>query len=273
MNFCKACYAVRKMKPTLSLRGLQTVLTVATSLDALTYNSVSDATNQSYSSTSIQLALLSDGRGKQAGMELIRRVPGEDRRQKKVLVTQSGAVIANLFLQNPEDYIASPEDMAHLRQTVLPALRQVLSIAPDITIGTFCVLLYIVQHNVRFGLEGSPSVTISNDLHISNLPRHLANLSTGTGSREGLGLIEMISDQGLDKRVVVPAPSDKGLKLVANVAATLQRKQPSPIKTPKPERLAHDALISDMDRLEDDDFDFTEIEWMNDDIENTPLPQ
>jgi hypothetical protein len=264
---------VREIKPTLSLRGLQTVLTVATAQDALTYNSVSDATGQSYSSTSIQLALLSDGRGKQVGLDLIRRVPGEDRRQKKVLVTKGGAVIANHFLQNPENYTASPEDLAQLRQTVLPALRQVLSIAPDITLGTLCVLLYIVQHNVRFGLKGSPSVTISKVLRISNLPRHLTNLSTGTGSREGLGLVEMISGQGQDKRVVVPAPSGKGLKLVANVAATLQCKQPSPIKTPKPDRLAHDALIADMDSLEDDDFEFTEIEWMNDNVENIPPPQ
>ncbi len=263
---------MRKRKPTLSLRGLQTVLTVASAREALTYNSVRDATRQTYSSTSIQLALLSDGRGKQPGMGLIRRVAGEDRRQKKVLITQSGAEIANIFLQKPEDATASVADLAEFRETILPALRQVLTVAPDITLGTFCVLLYLVQHNERFGLKGSASVTISNDLHISNLPRHLANLSTGSGSREGLGLIEMIADQENDRRVVVPAPSQKGLNLVANVAATLQRKKPAPVKTPKPERLAQDATMEDVAGFGDDDFDFTDIVRMVEDDADTAQP-
>lgn len=261
-TFCKACYRVRKFKPTLSLRGLQTVLTVAAAQKALTFSEVAALTGQSYSVTSIQLAILSDGRGKQPGLKLIRRVPGDDRRQKKVILTRAGAIMAGLFIPNPEGRRVSPDDLPILRLNVLPAVRLLHKEAPNITLGTLCVLLYIIQHNQRFGFEGVPSVTISQDIGISNLPRHLENLSTGRRSREGLGFVEMISGNAHDRRVVVPRPTDKARDLMANVAATLQQKKPSPVKIAKPDALKNAASPADVDNFNDDDFDFTDIEWV-----------
>ncbi len=77
----------------------------------------------------------------------------------------------------------------------------------------------------------------------------------------------MITDKGDDRRVVVPSLTDDGLKLMANIAATVQKKKPSPIKKPKPECLADNPSEEDVDNFDDDDFEFTDIEWMGDEGE------
>lgn len=219
-------------------------------------------TGQSYSSAQIQAALLSDGRGKQPGLNLLVRVQGEDRRQKKLILSPAGTKIADRYIWGENELSLSSPNWSALPDAVLPALAHVLSVAPDINLGTFCVLLYVVEHNPKFGLDGCPSITITKELGISNLPRHLAVLSTGSKTGKDLDLIEMIANKGSDKRVVVPSLTGKGLQLIANVAAALQQKKPSPVKTPKPERLADDASQEDVNAFIDDDFDFNEIVWM-----------
>lgn len=221
-------------------------------------------TEQSHSSASIQLALLDDGRGKQNGLKLLRRVVGVDRRQKKVKLRSTGAEVAKRFLLG-EAASTSPERFAKLAKTVLPALRLVLSVAPDITLGTFCVLLYALEHNPPFSSGDRPSVQITRELFISNLPRHMANLSAGSAVREGLGLIETISDTKDGRRIVVPSLTIEGVTLMSNVAAILRQKKPSPVKRPKPERMTDNVTLDDIDKFDDDDFDFTDIVWMLDD--------
>lgn len=236
----------------------------------MAYGELSETTGQTHRTTQIQAALLSDGRGKQPGMHLLVRVQGDDRRLKLLITSPAGDAVARRFLADREVADFKNAHKRELSETVLPAIAHVLSIAPEIKLGTFCVLLYIVEHNPKFALDGLPSVTITNDLGISNLPRHIAVLSSGGKTGKDLGLVEMISDRGPDKRVVVPSLTGKGLQLMANVAAALQQKRPDPVKTPKPERLADDATHADVNAFGDDDWNFDEIEWMGSEDDDEP---
>lgn len=246
------------------------MLTVAAAERPMAYGELSEATGQMHRTTQIQAALLSDGRGKQRGMNLLVRVQGDDRRLKLLTTSPSGDAIARQFLADEKDAELESSYKNELSAKVLPALGHVLGMAPEIKLGTFCVLLYIVERNPEFALDGLPSVTITNDLGISNLPRHIAVLSSGGKTGKDLGLVEMISDRGPDKRVVVPSLTGKGLQLMANVAAALQQKRPDPVKTPKPERLADDATHADVNAFGDDDWNFDEIEWMGSEDDDEP---
>lgn len=130
------------------------------------------------------------------------------------------------------------------------------------------MLLAITQNAERFGARGDPSGLIADQLRLSNLPKHFENLSSGSDKRPGLEFVEL-QRHPHNRRITLPKLTEKGLRLVANIAAALQHKPPSAVRFPKEEKL-RDALSPDsVKEFSDDDFDFDEIEWLRPDDDDT----
>lgn len=273
-RFCEACYRVRAFKPTLTLSGLHAVLVVAAEEEPVPYDRLAQMVAQSYSTTAIQAALLSDGRGSQRGVKFLRRVAGHDRRAKCLVVSRTGGAIARLLASS----VGDPQDPAdpgdgfrtshHLKTRIIPALRLALHAAPDINLTTFCVFLFIAQNNERFGHYGDPSAIITQALKITNLPRNLEKLASDIGRGPGFGLVEL-NKSTLDRRVILPGLSEAGLTLVANIAAVLLGKPPSPVRHPKPDSLSKASSPDDVKNFTDEDFDLIEIENIDWDLDTS----
>lgn len=259
-RFCQVCYRVRAFKPTLTVSGLHAALSVAASYPhAVAYEQFASLTDQPYNSAAIQAAQLSDGRGKLAGLRLLRRVPGADRKQKLLLPSRTGRAVARVFCNSPD---VSDQDCAkYLSETILPVFHMVRQQAPSIKLGTFCVLLSVTQNTERFGARGVPSGLIADQLGLSNLPKHFENLSSGSDKRPGLELVELHRHPH-NRRIMLPEVTEKGLRLVANIAAALQHKAPSAVRFPKEEKLRDAPSPDDVKEFSDDDFDFNDIEWL-----------
>lgn len=129
-----------------------------------------------------------------------------------------------------------------------------MTAAPNINMTTFCVLLYVTQHNERFAYYGDPAAKIAQALDITNLPRNLEKLSVGNGA----GLLELLKSPR-DRRVTLPKLSTRGLELTANIAATLREQKPSPVSRPKPESLERAPTPNDVKNFSQDDFDAIDI--------------
>lgn len=243
--------------------GLHAALSVAASYPhAVAYEQFAILTDQPYNSAAIQAAQLSDGRGELAGLRLLRRVPGADRKQKLLLLSRTGRAVARVFCGSPD---VSDQDCAkYLTETILPVFHMVRQQAPSIKLGTFCVLLAVTQNAERFGARGDPSGLIAVQLGLSNLPRHLEYLSSGSNKRPGLGLVEL-QKHPQNRRITLPKLTEKGLRLVANIAAALQHKPPSAVRFPKEEKLRDARSLDEVKEFSDDDFDFDEIEWLRPD--------
>lgn len=251
-RFCKVCYRVRLLRPTLTLAGLHASLSVAAEDKPTSYERLAELCDIDYTTAAIYAAVLSDGRGHQPGADLLSRVPGADRRARALVLSQLGEEIAELFGTVPETNCARPYA---LHRTILPALRMAMAVAPNINMTTFCVFLYATQHNERFAYYGDPAVTIAHALGITNLPRNLEKLSV----EHGVGLLELQKNP-LDRRVTLPKLSTRGLELVANMAAKLREQVPSPVSSPKPQSLERASTPDDIKDFSQDDFDAIDIE-------------
>lgn len=240
----------------------------------MTYEALAMAQGQSYSTTSIQAAILSDGRGKQTGLRLLQRVPGRDRREKCLVVSRTGRAIAKLFAgldagarEKTECGSQDLEAVAdHLKARTLEALSVVLQAAPDVNLTTFCVLLFVAQNGERFGHYGDPSASISETLGISNLSRNLAKLAGGSDGRPGLGLVEFKSSP-TDRRVKLPCLSEQGLALVMQIAAALLESAPSPVRRAKDIKLQEASGPEAVVHFDDNAFDIIELDdihWRQD---------
>lgn len=238
--------------------GLYAVLSVAASYPhAVAYERFASLTDQPYNSAAIQAAQLSDGRGALAGLRLLRRVPGTDRKQKLLLPSRTGRAVARVFCASPD---VSDQDCAkYLSETILPVFDMVREQAPSIKLGTFCVLLAVTQYAERFGAWGDPSGLIAAELELSNLPRHFENLSSGSDKRPGLDLVEL-QKHPKNRRITLPKLTEKGLRLVANIAAALQHKPPTAVRFPKEEKLRDARSPEEVKDFSDDDFYFDDIE-------------
>lgn len=251
---------MRAFKPNLTVNGLHAVLSVAAAYpERMSYESFTQATGQVYNSAAIRVAQLSEGHGKRIGLRLLRRVPGADRKQKLIELSRTGRAVARLFrdVSGCED-----QDCAeYLSVTILPVLEVVRREAPGINLGTLCVLLAVTQDAERFGAWGDPSGIISDKLGISNLSKHFEHLSSGSEQRPGLGLVEL-QRHAQNRRIVLPKLTEKGLRLVANIAAALRHKPPSAVRFPKEDRLHAAPSPDDVKTFSDDDFDFDEVDWL-----------
>ena len=131
----------------------------------------------------------------------------------------------------------------------------VMTAAPDMNMTTFCVLLYVTQHNERFAYYGDPAAKIAQALDITNLPRNLEKLAVGNG----VGLLELLKSPR-DRRVTLPKLSTRGLELTANIAARLREQKPSQVLHPKPESLERAPSPNDVKNFSQADFDAIDID-------------
>lgn len=219
-SFCAACYRVREFKPTLTVSGLYGVLLVAAAHPrSMSYEDFARGTGQAYNAAAIQAGHLSDGRGEIGGLGLLRRLPGADRKQKLLALSDTGRVLARIFHDGK-----APSDLElaeHLENSVKPALATVRGEAPRIALGTFCVLLAVTLNADRFKAYSDPSGTVGDKLGlpgISNLSKHLENLGSGSETRAGLGLIRL-KRHAENRRVVLPELTEKGVGLVTSLAS------------------------------------------------------
>lgn len=267
--FCNACFRVRKFKPTLTVSALRTVLTVAAEERPLTIKWVARERRLEYHPIALQIGQLSDGRGMHRGLKLIRRVAGKDRREKLIVATKTGRALAHLFSRKTLNETTSCIERDWLKDRVNPALDKLLEAAPDMALGTFCVYLYATLHSDRFGHLGYPASTISRDLGISNLTVHLGTLAGRKSPRYSVNLL-LLSKHPTDSRVTVPQPSNEGLALASEMAATLLAKEPGPVLRPKAERLLAAASPEELAIFEDDDFEAIDLTRSREPPDQTP---
>ena len=156
----------------------------------------------------------------------------------------------------------------YLTQTVLPVFAMVRKEAPSLAIGTFCVLLATAQSAERFGARGDPSGIVAEKLGISNLPKHFEHLGNGSEIRPGLMLVEL-QRHAQNRRITLPKLTDKGLTLVANIAAGLRHQPPSLVRYPKEEKLREAKSPEEVADFSDDDFNFNKIEWLDQNGDDT----
>lgn len=268
--FCAACYRVRSFKPTLTMKSLQVLLTVAANAEPLSYEAVASAVGQSYQTTAIHAALLSDGRASQPGLGLLRRAPGRNRKEKRLILSRTGRAVARLFAATASGNAPCIGDtervLCQLKARTLPALEFAVDGAPGINLAAFSVFLFIAQHGCRFGHHGDPASTIANALGASNLTKNLLRLAEGDPEHPGLGLIELRKTRH-DRRLILPALTTRGLHLIAHIAATLMDKSPSPLRRPKAEKLQAASSPDEVAKFNDADFDWFDvdgIEWKQD---------
>tara|TARA_R110002012_G_scaffold278195_1_gene465754 strand:+ start:1056 stop:1949 length:894 start_codon:yes stop_codon:yes gene_type:complete len=268
-RFCEVCYRVRRFKPTLTLSSLQAIITVAAEEEPVSYDRLAELCGVDYTTAAFHAAILSDGRGRRPGANLLIRepAPGHDRRAKNLVLARGGRAIANLFATVNVETASSAD---FLKCSILPALRMALNAAPDLNLTTFSVLLFVAQNNVRFAHYGEPAATIADALGLTNLPRNLAKLAEADGGC----LLELMKNPN-DRRITLPTLTQAGLSLVANIAAVLQDKEPDQVRQPKAESLRQAETPEDVRNFTQADFDVIdvdEIDWTDKAEDKPPKP-
>lgn len=251
---------MRRFKPTLTVNSLHAVLTVVAAYPKpVSFKDFAHRTGQAYNNAAIQAAQLSEGRGQQPGLGLLCRVPGDDRKQKMLLPTSDGLKIALELTAKPGVCDGDRVDQDFLSSTILPVLDLSRQEVPHLALGTLCVLLAVAQYGERFGARGERSGWISEKLGVSNLPKHFAKLARPDDGRPAL--IELIENQE-NARITLPKLTERGLTIVANMAALLRHKAPDPVRYPKEDKLQAAKSADDVQYFSDEDFNFSEIEFL-----------
>lgn len=270
--FCEACFAVRRFKPTLTLSALRTVLAIASEAELPTFEQVSARLGQDYSPTMHQIGQLAEGRGTRDGLKLLKRIKQPGTRIKKVALSRTGRAVAHrMLLQAERDALfALPQEVRAERLAemigarVLPALDHVVRQFPTMTLGTFCVLLYVVRHQADFAYEGRPAKEITDALGISNLVKHLSNLGLGREGQPGFGLLDPVA-HGHDGRITLPALSVTGTALISGICGFLLARAPVVPKRIRAEKLVELEKPSDVAEADDDWYEpierLDDIEW------------
>lgn len=177
-----------------------------------------------------------------------------------LLPSRTGRAVARVFCGDPD--VSDQDCASYLSETILPVFHMVRQEAPGLKLGTFCVLLAVTQNAERFGARGDPSGLITEQLGLSNLPKHFEHLSSGSDKRPGLELLEL-QKHPHNRRITLPKLTANGLRLMANIAAALRHKPPSAVRFPKEEKLRAASSPDDVKKFSDDDFDFDDIEWIS----------
>lgn len=226
-------YGVRRASPKLTVRALYIILKVAVSTEPLPYNALRVREDESYDAIASLIAILSDGRGKQSGMNVIARVSGTDRRSKCVKSTAKAEAYAVYFasilkLSKRHPRLVNDAEFAHrieatIQDRVLPALRAVLDVDPGMNVTTLSTFLFICTRNHDFGTSNLPASQIARELNVTNLSRNMSQLGSGSSRDHGLNLIKL-DPHPEDGRALVPYPTEKGGKLLAEIIAGIEAK-------------------------------------------------
>ncbi|MBY6201051.1 hypothetical protein KUV65_06740 [Maritalea mobilis] len=253
-DFCAACYRTHRLRPTLTVDGLFALFSVAAEARHTTYDALAAKMDAPYPSVAVLAAQISEGRGRRRGLRLLKRLPGSDRRQILLGTTKLGGAITRRFACAGSNQIDRTAVQNRLRDSLLPALSVAREHAPNLTLSTFCVLLFIAEHGADFGGKGQAANLISKSTGIVNLPKHFSILAGGNTEKPGLGLIK-IEQHSLDRRIVLPRLTDKGVSVVASIAAALRSKEPAPMRFPKAEKLREADCPEDVKGFGKEDFD------------------
>lgn len=245
-QFCDACYGLRRRYPTLTVAALRTILVIARADTPITYQDAAEQTGQEYAATAHQIASLADGRGKQAGLGLLQRLPGAHSRARRVHCTAEAMDHVAQFAAEPGGSV----------ERVLNVLAAILTRAPKMSLGTLCVYLYIATHQARFAYDGEPAKIIATDLGISNLPKHLKILEFGTDQAPAL---LGFHTHDYDQRIRLPYLTKDGLVLHYDLVHALTGRPVAKPRMPQPQALDRLETPEDIDQLADEDFD--DIEW------------
>lgn len=208
------------------------------------FREVAEAAEIEYGQATHQIAQLADGKGSDPGLKLLVRQKEEGRRSSFVEPSRTGKAIACRFAMPSERDRALTLDaderaellVEHLKQSILPALREITTRTHGLSLGSFCVLLYVTLKQSEIGFEGQPLREISSSIGISNVPRHISFLSDGTPKRKGLGLIELAQNPE-DRRLTLPKPSEAGIELMTAISSRLLHRPVAELRRPKPEAI------------------------------------
>lgn len=262
LRFSHACYAVRRVRPSLTISGLRTVLSVAAAGRPLGYEEISTTVGHEYSATAHQIAALADGRGRHAGLRLLTRAKSDHGREREVTCTRLGQAIALRYVKQREQLLTCGEHRELIRATTLPAFEKVSERNAALTLGTLSAFLFIATHQESFGYDGSPANIITSQIGLRNLSKHLRVLEVGDGT-SGSQLIET-HPQDYDNRIRLPVLTSAGLNLVCELVAALTKAPVIPPRKPHAASLDKLETKQDISMLKDDDFDdFGNIDNMN----------
>ncbi|MFG6572187.1 hypothetical protein ACGYLO_11335 [Sulfitobacter sp. 1A13353] len=218
MGFQSACFNVRKMRATITLTGVRTVLEVACAEKPISYEGLAAAIGSSLNNTYMQVAVLSDGHAGQPGAGMLERTQGEDRNKIHLTLTSEGRALVKNFTEAIDGCSTQ-----YLQHAIIPAINAPRQLKANMTLGAFCVLMYIDRNCDRFDNEEASGI-IARDLKLSNLPRILYLLSNGTEARSGLGLIDL--PRAANRRKVVPRLTMAGRHLLSDITNILEAGSP-----------------------------------------------
>ncbi len=234
------------------------MLTVAAADGPLPYQDLADMTGQDYTPLAHQIAALADGRDRHTGLGLLERQPGRHARARLVTCTPEGRNFAQRFVI-PRKMPAPDGAEASLRlDRSLSALDAVLERNPKLSLGTFCVYLFIATHPEDFAYEGLPTRIIAEALTLSNLPKHLKILETGIKGAPPSQLIGFHINE-YDQRIRLPFLTKAGVALQCALVAALTGKTVEAPRLPHATALDHLESPEDIAQLTDEDFD--DIVW------------
>ncbi len=229
----------------------------------MNFREVTDAIGLEYGLGAQHIAQIAEGKGKKPGQRLLRRIPGHDNRSKLVVPSRTGDAVACCFAPSEDREKANelPEEERklllsdHLKRATIPATQVVASYLPVMSLGSFCVLLYVTNNLSKIAYEGQPTSELAEELGISNLPRHLMLLGPGNPKRKGLGLLGFEPNMK-DLRVTLPNPSPTGLQLMMLTVSALLQRPAAELRMPKAEAIEALPSPEDIENLSDEDFEY-----------------
>jgi len=233
-SFCEGCNAIRPAYTRMTVGSLRSFLVVAAwdVGEGLSYEEVANKGDQSYTQALHHIELLSTGSIGHGGPELLIRRELEGR----VFLSSKGADLFRLFASSWRDHPEFKPSADDVKKCILPALGKIVQELHGISLGTFCVFLYVGLMQKEFGLHGIPVKTLTEVSGLTNMPRHFAILGDGLkrradSSREtsprlkpppihrpGLNVLRLVT-RLQDCRIKLPEVTPKGHGILTSMAA------------------------------------------------------
>lgn len=243
------------MYPNLTVSVCRTLLSIVAKdeRNGLSYHDVADLAGLEYIQAVHQIDKLSPGRDGGTGLGLLDIKYIGTSKRPNVVLSPKGESFARDFTPGLKKDFSSSDIAEQIAKGPLPGFRLTTEILPKIALSTFTILLNIAVNQRAFGIEGVGTKTISKELDVSNLPRHLAILGSGSGDRSGCGLINLI-ESVKDRRVKLPELTVEGHRVVSAISSEVIGR---PIEKPwkiKPEVLETLDSPDDMSGVHEDDY-------------------
>lgn len=206
-------------------------MAVATSVQPQEFSEIGNLVGLKSEQVGHQIGQLSDGRGKQPGLNLLTREKGLNGRSRQVSLSRTGRAIVNSFVFPPlEGKMTSGERSKRASEfaakKLFPLFKMLAKYASTMSLGTFCVLLLVTLEQEQLGYGGTPVKKLAARLQIPNLPRHIKLLVDGPNSKNNLGLITQ-AKSNRDRRMALPVLTNEGIRLIGAVASMLINRTPS----------------------------------------------